>query len=174
MKKTEHVDPLDTLGATYENMYESVAHSLHEAKDKTLPLLHEWIDEARNKAVELDELTEEDAKKLAEWLKRDFNDITHYLAETESELEDWLGFEVTLIKSSIIQNLLETADKTTLALLRMKANAHLPSSYHTGEMTGPGTLICDECQKNLHFHKPGRIPRFPKVNATRFLRIQID
>lgn len=174
MKKPEHVDPLDTLGATYENMYESVAEKLHTAKDKTLPLLHDWIDEAKNKAVELDELTEEDAKQLTEWLKRDYNDIIHYLAETESELEDWLGFEASLIKSTIIQKLLETADKTTVELLRMKANAHLPSSYHTGEITGPGTLICDECQEKLHFHKAGRIPPCPKCNSTMFSRIQID
>ncbi len=174
MNKPDHIDPLDSLGAIYEKMYESVAESLHTAHDKTLPLLHEWIDEARDKAVELDELTEEDAKKLTEWLKRDYNDIVHYVAETEGELEEWLGFEATLIKSTIIQKLLETADKTTVELLRMKDNAHLPTSYHTGELTGPGTLICDECQERLHFHKTGRIPPCPRCNATLYHRIQID
>lgn len=167
-------DPLDALGAVYENMYESVAESLHNAKDKTAPLLHDWVEEAKNKAVELDQLTEEDAKQLVEWLKRDFSDVIHYLSETENELEDWLGFEVTFIKSTIIQKLLETADKTTLQLLRMKENSHLPSIYHTGEITGPGTLICDECQENLHFHKAGRIPPCPKCNGTQFHRIQIE
>ena len=174
MKKPDHVDPLDTLGAVYENMYERVAESLHKAQDKTAPLLHDWIEEAKHKAVELDELTEEDAKKLTEWLKRDFDDMMHYLSETESEMKDWLGFETSFIKSLIIQKLLDTADKTTVELLRMKENAHQPSSYHTGEITGPGTLICDECQEKLHYYKAGRIPPCPKCNATKYHRIQID
>ncbi len=174
MTKHTHDDPLDSLGAVYEKMYERVAESLHNAKDKTAPQLREWIAEAKHKAIELDELTDEDAKKLGVWLKRDFDDMLHYLTETEGELKEWLGFEVTFLKSAFVQKLLETADKTTLELLRMKENIHQPSSYHTGELTGPGSLICDECQEILHFHKAGRIPPCPKCNSTKYHRILID
>lgn len=174
MKKPVHVDPLDAMGAAYETMYERVAERLKDAKEHTGPLLHKFIDEARDKAVKLDELTEEDAEKLTVWLKRDLDDAIDHLAETDDKLKDWLGFETTLLESAFLQMLLETADQTTLELLRMKENAKLPSTYHTGEVTGPGTLICEECGEKLHFHRAGHIPPCPQCHKTVFHRILID
>jgi len=173
---TDHkpVDPLDTLATAYEKMYEHVAENLHKAKDKTGSLIHELVDEAKEKATAIEEVTEEDATKLTTWLKRDLDDAINYLSETEYALKDWLGFETSLIKNAMIHALLETADKTTVALLRMKENAHEPYDYHTGEVVGFGTLICDECGEKLHFHKAGHIPPCPKCHKTSFHRIQIE
>ena len=174
MTKTPHVDPLDALGAAYETMYEHVAENLHKAKDKTGPLIHQLVDDAKEKAKEVEEVTEEDAEKLTAWLKRDLDDVISYLSETEYAVKDWLGFETSLIKNAMIHMMLETADKTTVQLLRMKENAHKPYEYHTGEIAGFGTLICDECGEKLHFHKAGKIPPCPRCHKTSFHRIQID
>lgn len=174
MTKPKQVDPLDALGAVYENMYEHVADRLTRAKDGTGPMIHELIDEARDKVVDLGEVAEDDAEKIAGWLRRDLDDAINYVSETEYAVKDWLGFETTLIKNAMIHALLETADKTTLALLRMKENAHEPYDYRTGEIAGFGTLICDECGEKLHFHKAGHIPPCPKCHKTSFHRIQID
>ena len=174
MSKKPHVDPLDTLGAAYETMYEHVAENLHKAKDKTGPLIHQLVDDAKEKAKEIEEVTEEDAEKLTAWLKRDLDDVTNYLSETGYAVKDWLGFETSLIKNVMIRMMLEAADKTTVELLRMKENAHKPYDYHTGEIAGFGTLICDECGEKLHFHKAGKIPPCPRCHKTSFHRIQID
>jgi hypothetical protein len=155
-------------------MYEHVAANLHKAKDKGGPLLHDLIDEAKEKAKDIEEVTEEDAEKLTAWLKRDLDEVTSYLSETEQSLKEWLGFETALVKNEMIRLLLETADKTTVQLLRMKDNARKPYLYHTGEIAGPGTLICDDCGEKLHFHKAGHIPPCPKCHKTDFHRIQID
>ncbi len=170
MKKPIHVDPLDALGAAYETMYERVAERLHQAKEQTGPILHKFIDEAKEKAVELDELTEEDAGKLTAWLRRDLDDAITHIAETDEKLKDWLGFETTLMESALLHMLLETADKTTVELLRLKQNAEQPYIYHTGEVTGPGMLICDECGEVLHFHKAGKIPPCPRCHKVYFHR----
>jgi len=170
MKKPIRVDPLDALGAAYETMYERVAEKLHKAKEQTGPLLHKFIDEARDKAVELDELTEEDAEKLTVWLKRDLDDAINHMAETNEKLTDWLGFETTVIESALLYMLLETADKTTVELLRLKQDAERPYEYHTGEVTGPGMLVCESCGEILHFHQAGKIPPCPQCHKTRFHR----
>jgi len=170
MTKPSHNDPIDALGSAYERMYERAAKSLHQTKDKSGPLLHKLVDEARSKAVELEELSEEDARKLADWLKRDLDDAVSYLAETGHELSDWLGFETTLLEGAVLDLLLKAADNTTVELLTMRDNARHPGTYHTGELTGPGTLVCEQCGEKLDFRKAGKIPPCPKCHATVFHR----
>ena len=170
MTKPTHSDPIDALGAAYEKMYERAAENLHSTEKKSAQLLHKLIDEAKDKAVELKELSEEDAAKLADWLKRDLDDTVNYLSETGLELKDWLGFETTLLESAVLDLLLKSADKTTVELLTMKDYARQPHAYHTGEITGPGTLVCDQCGEKLHFHRAGKIPPCPKCHATTFHR----
>ncbi len=137
-------------------------------------MIHQLVDDAKEKAKKIEEVTEEDAEKLTAWLKRDLDEVTNYLSETEYAVKDWLGFETSLIKNAMIRMMLEAADKTTVELLRMKENAHKPYDYHTGEIAGFGTLICDECGEKLHFHNAGKIPPCPKCHKTSFHRIQID
>ena len=162
-------DPLDALSEAYEKMYERVADNIHKLKNSGT-LLHHLIDEAKDKAVELDELTEEDAVKLTKWLKRDLSEAVDYLSETSHDFKDWLGFETTLLESGLFYLLLETADKTTVELQQLKENAEHPHTYRTGEITGPGTLICEQCGEKLHFYKAGKIPPCPKCHATTYHR----
>jgi hypothetical protein len=174
MTEHESYDPFDGLGEAYGILYGYVADDLHNVEDKTGSAMHELINEAKDKIINLEEIAEEDAEKLAAWLKRDLDEVMNYVSESEYSLKDWLGFETSLIKNAMIHTLLETTDKATLALLRMKKNTHKPYDYHTGEVAGFGTLICDECGEKLHFHKAGKIPPCPRCHETSFHRIQVD
>ena len=174
MKKGPSIDPFDVLSQAYETMYENVASNLHTVKDKTGPVLHDLIEEAKSKIHDLDEVTEEDRQNLTTWLKRDFDEAVNFVSETEYAFKDWIGFETSLITSTFIDRMLDVADRTTLELLRMKDNAHQPAKYHTGEIAGFGTLICDECGEKLHFHRANKIPSCPKCNHTSFHRIKTD
>jgi len=170
MTKSSHKDPLHALGAAYERMYERAAENLHQTKDKSGPMLHKLVDNAKNKAVELKELSEEDAGKLADWFKRDLDDAVSYFSETGHELSDWLGFETKLLESAALDLLMKASDNTTVELLTLRENARRPRPYHTGELTGPGTLVCEQCGKKLDFHKSGKIPPCPECHATLFHR----
>lgn len=170
MKDPLRHDPLDALGEVYEKMFERAVENFHKAEEKSGALFHKLIDEAKEKAVELEEVSREDAEKLSAYIKRDLSDAADHLSETGRELKDWLGFETTLLESSIFDLLLKAADKTTLELLKMKEDAQQASIYHTGEITGPGTLVCDQCGEKLHFRKAGKIPPCPKCHATTFHR----
>ena len=170
MKDPLRHDPLDALGEVYEKMFERAVENFHKAEEKSGALFHKLIDEAKEKAVELEEVSREDAEKLSAYIKRDLSDAADDLSETGREFKDWLGFETTLLESSIFDLLLKAADKTTLELLKMKEDAQQASIYHTGEITGPGTLVCDQCGEKLHFRKAGKIPPCPKCHATTFHR----
>jgi len=169
MNKKKYDDPLDALGEAYEKLYEHTAANIHKLKDFSDNDLQQIIDEARDKAVELDELTEVDASKLTQWLKRDLGDALSYLSKSGHEIKDWLGFESSLLENELFYMFLETADKTTVELEQFKDNAIHPE-YHTGEITGPGTLSCNECGEKLHFYQIGKIPPCPKCHATVFHR----
>ncbi len=170
MNKPSQHDPIDILGEVYEKMFERVVEDFHKAEKKTDTLLHTLIDEARDKFIELGEVSKEDAEKLGDYLKRDMTHALHYLSETGHELSDWLGFETALYENAIFDLLLSAADKTTFELLTMKEALQQAAVYRTGEITGPGTLICDQCGEKLHFQKAGRIPPCPKCHATTFHR----
>ncbi|VAW58902.1 hypothetical protein MNBD_GAMMA11-1988 [hydrothermal vent metagenome] len=163
-------DPVDALSKAYEKMHERAVKNLHQAKDKSAHIFHQFITQAKEKAVALEELTEEDAAKVASWLKRDMNDFIDTLVEGENELKDWLGFETHLLENVFLDLMLQTADKTTVELLALKENARIASTYHTGEITGPGTLVCDQCGEIIHFHKAGKIPPCAKCHATEYHR----
>ncbi len=164
------IDPLDALGSAYEKMYERTAENINKLKDKSEPLLQTLMDKAKNKAIELEELTEQEAIKVSEWLKRDIDDAASYLTETGNELKDWLGYESTLLESAVLDLFLKTADKTTLTLLQLKESGMQPYSYHTGEITGPGTLVCDNCEAKVHFYNVGKISVCPKCQGTSYHR----
>lgn len=111
----------------------------------------------------------DDAIQLEQAIKRDLIAAAQYMNDSGSELKDWLGFDLKLIKNELWKNFTEATDKTTLELLKLKQIAE-NAQYHTGEIVGLGTLVCDECQATLHFHQPGHIPPCAKCHGTRFHR----
>ena len=89
------------------------------------------------------------------------------------KLKNWLGFDIALIEDRLRDMFFQAADQTTKELLELKYRAEI-AGYHTGEITGPGTLVCDKCQEKLHFHKAGHIPPCPKCRGTHFHREGVE
>ena len=170
MKDPLHHDPVQIIGDVYERILERAMEDFKKAEEKTAPVLHKMIDKARDKVTELEELSKEEADKLSDYMKRDLADAAEYMSETGNELKGWLGFETRLIEDKLLDLFAQAADKTTIELVKLKDQANQASSYHTGEVTGLGTLVCDQCQSKLHFHKPGKIPPCYSCHATVFHR----
>lgn len=170
MTKQKPEDPLDTLGDVYEKLYENIVKELQESKEKTAEVFHKIIDTARDKAVELGEISSDDASKLADYLRRDLGDAINSVSETGRELKDWLGFETTLLETEILDRLLDVADPTIVEWTKLKLESQPAPAWHTGEITGPGTLVCDNCGEKVHFYRAGKIPPCPKCHETSFHR----
>lgn len=130
---------------------------------------HHIIDEVRDDIAALNTFSKDEAVLLKEYVKRDLADAAHYLDSTGKELKDWLGFDLELIESGLWRKFSAAADKTALELLQIRQQAE-SIGYSTGELTGIGTLLCDQCATPLHFHKPGHIPPCPKCHHTHFHR----
>ena len=158
----------EKLEQAYEKMVERV-HNLWDSGESQHSL-KQAILHARDKAEELQEITREDANKIADYVSRDLHEMGSYLHDTGEELRDWFRFDVELIEDRMLEKLISVADKTRLELAALQEHNREASQWHTGEVTGPGTLICHQCGEQLHFKKTGHIPPCPKCHKTEFKR----
>lgn len=164
-------EAVDRLVAAYETMLERVHETAERAEQKTVPWLRETLHQARDRAVELGELTREEADRVASYLERDIKDAAHFIADTGQEFRDWLRFDARVIGDRVLEMLGGMADKTAQALKEIAERAREATTYHTGEITGPGVLECTACGEHLHFEKTSRIPPCPKCKGTEFRRV---
>lgn len=167
---TNHPEkPTEKLIHAYNTMMERASKAFEQA-ESGIHSMKQAFDRARDKAVELGELTREEAEEIADYLKRDFHEAAHYLADTGHELRDWLHLDIELIEQSLLELISSVADKTIIELKQIEQQARLASEYHTGQITGPGSLECVECGEVLHFKQTGHIPPCPKCQHSVFIR----
>ncbi len=170
MTSNNDKDPVERLVDAYERMLEHVDEFIGKAEKTALPSLKKSLESAREKAVELNELTREEAEKISAYVERDMKEAAHFLVETGDEFRNWFRFDVQLIENRMMELFATVADRTRVELERFANQARQAAIYRTGEITGPGTLVCDECGKELHFHKAGHIPPCSKCRGTRYHR----
>ena len=157
----------------YDDMMVRVKTAFEEAEEATLPKLQEFIHEARDKAVELGELTREEAEKVAGYLERDLQDAGKHMAETGHELGDWLRFDIHQIEERLLEVLMRVADHSRLEMLQFQNDIEEGPAWNAGEITGPGSLECASCGAVIRFHATGYIPECPSCGHTVFRRKSI-
>jgi ssDNA-binding Zn-finger/Zn-ribbon topoisomerase 1 len=160
----------DKLVQAYNRMMERVRHALEDAESKALPTIRHSVEKARETAVELEELTHDEAEKVAYYLKRDMQDAGRHLSESSHELADWLRFDIDRIEDQLLDLFSRVADRTSLEWLELQEELQRDPPYHAGEITGPGSLYCTTCNEALHFHHTARIPECPKCGNGTFRR----
>lgn len=156
--------------AAYDDMMVRVKTAIEEAEEATVPVLQRYIHKARDTAVELEELTREEAEKIAGYLERDLADAGKHLADTGHQLGDWLRFDIDLIEDRLLDALALAADHTRLEIQQFERDIQEGPAWNTGEVTGPGTLVCASCGTLMHFHATGYIPNCPNCEHTVFHR----
>jgi polyhydroxyalkanoate synthesis regulator phasin len=169
---SEHKDPdaVDKLVDAYERMLKSTHETIERAEKETVPALREMLNKARDNMVELGELTREEANKVAEYVERDVKDAASYIAETGEDLKNWWRFDLDLMEQRMLDMFSDVADQTSVQLRNWAEQARRAGQYHTGEITGAGTLVCTACGAETHLRRTGRIPPCPKCHATSFKR----
>lgn len=164
----------DKLVKAYNLMMERAHHTLHEAEAKVVPTLKHSVEKARETAVELGELTHEEAEKIAMWLKRDARDAGKHLAENSHELADWLRFDIDQIENRLLELFTSVADKTRLEIQQLQQKLEQDPPHMSSEITGPGTLYCTQCNEAVVFNHIARIPACPKCGNESFRRWPVE
>jgi rubrerythrin len=152
--------------------YGEFMQHLHEAMEDTLHSFSEALEISKEKTSQSNELTDEELDKVSSYVQRDIEHAAQGLehkADNDS-LSEWFKFDVELIEKFTLDAFLSVADKTRIELEKIKQLA-TKHTYHSGDITFPGTFICDECGKEIAFKIPSEIPECPTCHATTFIRI---
>ena len=157
----------------YDRMMERVKLRLEELEQVNL---HASIEHAAEKAVELGELTREEARLIGSYLRRDLEDAGQYLRSTGRELRDWLRFDVELLEDRLLDFLQRGVDQSRLDLLAFEKPGVGEElvEYLSGEITGPGTLQCEQCGEVVVFHAVAAIAPCSACGGTVFMRVETN
>lgn len=167
MSTEHHEQANDSLSSGYQHMMARVKTAL---ETPTTLSLREHIDHAKMRAVELGELTDEEAERIGDYLRRDLEDAAQFVSETGQGLADWLKFDLELLEDRILDMFSVMVDQTQIELHNLAERARYATEWMSGEIAGPGTLICDQCGESLTFQRPTHIPACPKCGNTLFKR----
>ena len=158
----------------YDRMMERMLHrfdDLGAAGQGVVHRLQQSLEHAIDQAVELDELSREEARMIAGYLKRDLEDAGRHMGDSDEDLGAWLRFDVELIEQRLLDYFSRAADQTRLAMLAFQDEIERASHYRAGEITGPGTLACEDCGEQQRFRKTTQIPACPNCGAVQFVRV---
>ncbi|MCK7576547.1 MAG: zinc ribbon-containing protein [Chromatiales bacterium] len=170
MSEEHKHDTTDKLVDAYEHMLKQTHEAIEKAQQESVPKFREVLDKTRERMVELGELTREEAEKVSDYIQRDIEDAAKYIADTGQDIRDWWRFDLELMEKRMLDMFKLVADQTSLQLAQWAETARQMSLYQAGEITGPGTLVCDQCGAETHFVKAGRIPACADCGCTRFRR----
>ncbi|MCX7098227.1 MAG: zinc ribbon-containing protein [Methylococcales bacterium] len=145
---------------------------LHETMEDTLHSFAEALEISKEKTSKTSDLSADELNKLTGFIKRDIEQAAHGLSSEEDSgsLSEWFKFDIELIENFALDAFLSVADKTRIELAKLKQLAET-HTYHSGDITVPGTFICDACGKEIAFKTPSEIPECPACNAKVFIRI---
>jgi polyhydroxyalkanoate synthesis regulator phasin len=170
MSEQENKEGIDKLVDAYERILKHTHESIEDAQKESIPRFREMLDKARDQMVELGELSREEAQKVSDYVRRDVEDAASYIAETGQDIRDWWRFDMQVMEQRMMEMFARVADQTSLQLAQWAESARQMSLYQAGEVTGPGTLVCDKCGAETHFVKAGRIPTCADCGGTTFTR----
>jgi len=154
----------------YDRMLERLKAFIDEAETEFGPKIQYAINSAKESASELGELTVEEADKIANYVKKDIHDAAEYLASEGVELKDWLRFDVELVEDRIIDIMNVVANSTKMELQQLAERAATENLWNCGEVAGPGTLTCVNCDHSQVFYATHEIMECTQCGETLFQR----
>lgn len=151
--------------------YNNFMQHLHETMGNADYSMAEAVEIAKEKTSSTSDLTAEEMNQVSNYVKRDLDHAAENLDEnSEDSFSEWLKIDIDLIEDFALDAFMDLADKTRVELAIIEQQAKNYHPYHSGEITGPGTFVCEECGKEIAFKSTSQIPECPSCNAKTFVR----
>jgi hypothetical protein len=171
------------LITAYNQMMAEMRNSFEHAETDNMSL-QRALDLAKHQVVCLGQVSAEEAYEIGEYIKRDINDAAEYMMDASAEFYDWLMLDIEVIERKVMDLFLSVADHTRVELEKFKPEKRLsrqskrnqaeitqvPTIYRSGEITGPGSLICECCGLAKSFGSSNEITNCEGCGHYRFIR----
>lgn len=108
---------INDLTEGYARMLTHIRERLAEAEANAPLPLYMVIEEAREQAVAVGEMTQAEAEQVTYWLKQDLVQLREVLQRTERGVMTWLGLDLRLIEQGLLDIL---ADPTRVDWVRLQ------------------------------------------------------
>ncbi|MFC1542337.1 NADP-dependent isocitrate dehydrogenase [Pseudomonadota bacterium] len=152
----KETDQYDEMAAKFKELFEAGA-------EKSSEYAHIAMEKAREQLTAAGKVSEEQGKKLKEFLERDFS----HMADTVRD-EAKIKLNPSRLGTGALASLSSLLEMAGSALTSAASKAKESLSCRSGEITAAGTLTCVACGHEMHFKKTGRIPPCPKCHKTEF------
>ena len=160
----------ERLVQAYDRMLQHTEQTLNSMVSRSESVLAHALENAKDNAIKLGELTHEEAEKVHHFVSRDLYAVGQHLAEEEREVADWLRLGLLVVEQRLLNRFSNLAQTAKLEFKHLEKAKQRFDEWHTGEATTIGTLCCLDCGELIHFQHTGRIPPCPKCHATVFKR----
>ena len=163
--------PSNRLIEAYNQMMASIRSAFESTDDEEMSL-SKAMSMARDEITHISDVTQDEAEEISTFIKRDINDAAEYMMESSSEFSDWLMLDIEVIERKLIDLFLSVADKTRIELEQIGVQNRELSLYYSGEITGPGTLQCNECGHKVAFTTTSQIENCRECGHNTFKRAE--
>lgn len=174
MKQEKYKENAATAGLiqAYDRMLQRAESTLGSAAARSETGLRNALDNSRDRAIELGELTREEADRVHRFVSRDLYGIGRHLAEDERDVADWVRLRLLVTEKELSSRFTTLVDAARVELKHLEKAKHRFDEWHTGEVTMIGTLRCRRCGELIHFEHTGHIPPCPKCHASVYDRVK--
>lgn len=160
----------ERLEAAYGTMLSRVKEQMDELSKRAEPVMSDFFAKAKQKAIQLGELTEKEAEQIEEYVQRDLQEAAVFMEDAKKALSDWIYFDYKVIEESFWETYKAVAAQVKLEWVEFNQRLKHAKEYNVGEIIGMGTLECVNCKETSNYNKSSTIAKCPQCGCDKFVR----
>jgi len=152
-KKEDNQEPEESQ---YEKLAHKTAELLDSIKEKTPETVEKIIEKAKKELVDAGEIGSKKAEEFGNYLRKDLSFTKEDMVKLGEVIKD--KSHPSRVSAGILGVFHDIAKVVGGQFTSLAEKTDEMLTFKTGGMTGPSTLTCTKCGKEIHLTKTARIP----------------
>jgi len=150
----------------YEKLASRTRELFEQAREKSASGLDSALDHAKDELVAAGEFSAKQGERLRKYVRRDLNATSEDVQKLLEKIQK--GTHPSRVGAGFLGLVHHVSESLGSAFDKLATKTEEKLTYHTGEISGPGTLICTKCSKAHHLYHTGRVPPCSGCKRTEF------
>lgn len=148
------------MAKQFKQFYKHLVQKLNQLTDKveygTKPALEKLWENSLEVDVSIQDMTEHEVQKIANYLARDLNVVSQYGVAAEEGIKAYWQRDKDYIAYELLSLLSKVENPSTIEWYKLGLDKSM--IFTAGELTGLNALQCEHCKKIVHFKEVSEIP----------------